>query len=605
MENPIVLDCEVYPNYFLLALKRIKDDKILTFELIGEESTFTVKERNRIKGILVQHFTVGFNSRNYDIPIIFYALKGKTAKEICDLSNKIINEYKYGWLVNQKHDLPSHQALTHCDLQEPSPGVMISLKLYGGRLHSNKLQDLPIEPNSTLTVLEMNATKVYCINDLDTTIDLFNQVKERIQLRFDMGEKYNLNLLSKSDAQIAEAVIKQELEKINPNINFSKPPSLEKLKIKSYKYQPPNFIKFETKELQDALELIKNETFKVGNNGSIVLPDTIKKLKIKIGETQYQLGIGGLHSKDKSTSIIPEKNYFLIDKDVASYYPAIILNNKLYPKNLTSSFLNVYKSLVESRLNAKKSGDKVVNESLKIVINGSFGKIENRYSALYSPDLMIAVTLTGQLSLLMLIEQLELSNIQVVSANTDGFVSYFYKEKFRDYESISTEWENVTGFELEETEYKALYSRDVNNYLAVTEKGYKGKGIFTLGDIGKNPSSDICVEAVISLLKDGTPVSKTIKECENIKKFLHVRTVNGGATYKGSYLGRVVRWVYVKNGDTIYYKKPNKIGNHNKVPKSDNSLPIMELKGVPEDLDYERYISESLDILDDIGLTKL
>ena len=41
---------------------------------------------------------------------------------------------------------------------------------------------------------------------------------------------------------------------------------------------------------------------------------------------------------------------------------------------------------------------------------------------LYSPDLLINTTITGQLTLLMLIEMITLSGGKVKSANTDGIV---------------------------------------------------------------------------------------------------------------------------------------------------------------------------------------
>ena len=114
-----------------------------------------------------------------------------------------------------------------------------------------------------------------------------------------------------------------------------------------------------------------------------------------------------------------------MDCDVASYYPSIILNQGLCPANIGENFLRVYKKIVDERLKAKKEGDKVVSESLKIVINGSFGKFGSKFSALYAPEMLLQVTLTGQLALLMLIEKLENADIKVISANTDGVVSVF------------------------------------------------------------------------------------------------------------------------------------------------------------------------------------
>ena len=59
---------------------------------------------------------------------------------------------------------------------------------------------------------------------------------------------------------------------------------------------------------------------------------------------------------------------------------------------------------------------------MEVVVNGTFGKLGNMFSIIYSPDLLFQVTLTGQLTLLLLIERLELAGVRVVSANTDGIV---------------------------------------------------------------------------------------------------------------------------------------------------------------------------------------
>ena len=52
----------------------------------------------------------------------------------------------------------------------------------------------------------------YCHNDLHTTKILYDAIKPQIALREQMSEQYNIDLRPKSDAQIAECIIKHELE---------------------------------------------------------------------------------------------------------------------------------------------------------------------------------------------------------------------------------------------------------------------------------------------------------------------------------------------------------------------------------------------------------
>lgn len=598
MNDLITLDCEVYRNYWLASFKNINNGKMVNIEIKGADNRLSKHDTTKLNTIMHRKTTFGFNSNNFDLPIILYALSGATASELCDMSNHIIENNSPDWLTMQRYSLTKPSSYKHFDISQPAPSVMASLKLYGGRLNSHTLQDLPIAPNSTLTDAEMVDILTYCENDLNTNIELYRAIEKQIALRVKMSKMYGQDLLSKSDAQIAETVIKSELQKKGARKYLKAPQFADDA---TFRYNAPNYISFKTKQLQDALSFIKQHNFEIDGRGSIKLPKELKSLKIALGQSVYQLGVGGIHSTEKSQTVIPNDNQILADRDVASYYPNIILNLGLYPKHLGESFLTIYEQIVKDRLKAKATGDSVTSDSLKICINGSFGKLGSKYSALYSPDLMMTVTLTGQLALLMLIERLELAGVSVVSANTDGFVSLMDKELYSLYDDICAKWQAVTAFELEETRYKALYSRDVNNYLAVTfDDKAKGKGIFTVNPLTKNPQAPICTYAVQQLLIHGAPLAKTILNHDNMNDFLRVRSVTGGAVWRGEYLGRVVRWVYTKDGDIITYKK-----NGNKVPLSDGAMPVMTLSDMPDDIDYYRYINEAKTILDDLGVTAL
>jgi hypothetical protein len=250
---------------------------------------------------------------------------------------------------------------------------------------------------------------------------------------------------------------------------------------------------------------------------------------------------------------------------------------------------------VTERLAAKAAGDKVKAESLKICVNGSFGKLGSPYSTLYAPELMVQVTVTGQLSLLMLIDQLESNGIPVVSGNTDGVVVKCPVAKEEQMEAIRTQWQLTTGFVLEQTFYAGIYSRDVNNYIAIKYDGtVKAKGCYSGTTMSKNPQNEICNIAVAEYLKCGRPFRETIMACRDITKFVSVRNVKGGAIKDKEYLGKVVRWYYATGAKgTIDYKT-----NGNSVPKTNGAKPLMVLPDMlPMDVDYEWYIRECKEML--------
>lgn len=251
----------------------------------------------------------------------------------------------------------------------------------------------------------------------------------------------------------------------------------------------------------------------------------------------------------------------------------------------------------------------------KVTLNGAFGKLGSIYSTLYSPDLLLFVTITGQLSLLMLIDAAEREGIPVVSANTDGAVFRCPKHlKSRLYE-ITKAWENATGFTLEDTHYRSLYNASVNAYVAVKTDGTaKCKGPIanpwregdTRSQLMKNPQMTVVSNAVVDLMTKGTPIEETIRNCCDIRDFVTVVNVKGGGTWQEKYLGKVVRYYWSKDGAEILYCDPHpSTGNFKKVSKSDGCRPIMDLpddmSDLPSDLDYDRYIQAATEALQDYG----
>jgi len=589
----LVLDCEVYQNYFLLMFKKLETGKYATIEMFEGQSI----DPRRINRLMTSDTTISFNGNSYDLYIIAAALAGWKCSQIKELSDDLIKSKLPAWKIAQQHDLELPQ-WDHVDLFEVAPGKA-SLKIYGGRLNAPRMQDLPIEPDAMISADQAAEMRKYCANDLDTTERLYRALESQIRLREEMGQQYGgIDLRSKSDAQIAEAVIKHELTELT-----GKSYKPRKVEVGSLlKYEDPGFVEFQSPHLQEVFRMVLNSDFPVGLNGSVQLPKELQDKKIMIGETEYRMGIGGLHSCEKSRTVKATSEQILADFDVASYYPNIILKQRLSPKSMGADFLTVYKDIVARRLKAKAAGDKVTADTLKIVVNGSFGKLGSMYSSLYAPELMIQTTVTGQLCLLMLIEMLEGAGAKVVSANTDGVVVLFDKALEDKIMGVTFEWSMQTSFELERSDYRSLHSRDVNNYIAVKLDGKtKRKGVYADPLLNKNADFQIVSDAVANYLSAGTSLSNTILTSNDVTRFVHIRTVTGGAVWRGQFLGKAVRFYYsaeVMQGEAIHYAR-----NSNRVPRSEGAKPMMELpEKMPCDMDYGKYLLLARAALADVGV---
>lgn len=648
-KQELLWDVEVYPNYYCVLFKHDATKKFIAFERREILSINELPNLSKLKWVFDNFTVVGFNSRNFDCVIATVILAGGNCREVKKACDMLILEEERGDDVLRMFGLPKIE-FDSIDLIEVAP-LKANLKIYGGRLHTKRMQDLPFKPDTELTEAQADIVFSYCANDLEQTGDLRKCLSEQIALRKELGSEYKLDLRSKSDAQIAETVLAQELTK-KLGRKLHKP----KLNVgERHKYDAPHFLFFNSPLMRHVFKTVINAEFVVNELGRIDLPPEVDALKIRIGNTDYQMGVGGLHSCEKSAAHEANDGYRLIDRDVASYYPNIILNCNLYPNHLGIEFLNIYRTIVAQRLAAKtrvgeieqelealkmEVGDNVLQkiklleeemyrkksetDTKKTAINGSFGKLGSHYSILFAPKLLMQVTMTGQLSLLMLIERLELTGISVVSANTDGIVMKVHVSQENLLKGIIEKWEKDTGFNTEATEYLAMYSRDVNNYIAIKKKfdkkenryisepdGFKGKGAFAdpWGDkksgamvLHKNPSSQICIQAVVAHITTGADIETFMRSCADIKQFISVRTVKGGGYKEGyGYLGKSVRW-YTATGETapIVYAQSG-----NKVPKTDGAKPCMTLPdALPDDIDYGWYVREAQDMLVDLGFTQ-
>jgi hypothetical protein len=653
-------DTECFPNYWLLKL-RPQGGAAFTFALRAGER-FDPASIGQIKRLFSLFLTVSFNGNYYDVPMLAAALAGYTCEQLKFLSDRIIVEGVKPWELG----LPEWSPADHIDVMEVAPGAG-SQKTYAGRIHCKTMRDLPYEPNRHLSPAEILVVDDYCENDLSVLEDLFTALAPQLQQREELSKRYGLDLRSKSDAQLAEAVIKRRCEQAlgrkiyKPEIDWNL----------AFRYEPPAFLSFQLPQLQNTFSLVKEAVFRLGASGAVVMPANLDGLAVTIGSSVYRLGIGGLHSSEKCVVHRADEYTILRDADVASYYPSLILNSGKYPLALGPAFLREFALIKDERLKAKalekelkKQGFSVTsvefiaahteNEGGKIMINGTFGKTGSPFSVLFAPEMLIQTTVTGQLALLMLIEWHELNGIPVVSANTDGIVIACPRHLVAVSDALIKEWERRTGLEMETSEYAAIYSRDVNNYFAVKTSGeVKRKGEYSKAGLveKKNPDVEICSDAVAEYLSKGVPIIYTLAACRDIRKFVTVQKVAGGAVKlwgegprkdakvrdmvpvllaagwvkdgrkwrKGEqltdattayrqcfapqspeFLGKVIRWYYSAAAPgPIVYKT-----NGNTVSLSYGAKPCMVLPDeLPADIDYAWYIANCESILKDIGHT--
>lgn len=689
------VDTECFPNYWLFGIRYATGD-VWQCRAIGPHASLSADDRETIRRICSSVPICTFNGERYDLWMIAAALAGYTVGQLKAINDKIIAERVKPWTLG----IPRWRPADHIDVMEVIPGAG-GQKYKAGVIHYRTMMESPVDFNAHLTPEQMREVDTYNANDLGQLLALHDAVRPQIALREKLTARYGIDLRSKSDAQVAEAVLKARCEAA-----LGRPiPKQDADVTQTFRYDPPAYLSFTSPQLNDLLRVVREGTFYIGKRApkkppkdgesrepklKVLGPVELEEYEFDIDGLALTAGLGGMHSSEETVAHHADDDTMLVDIDVASYYPNLMLNAGAWPDALGPQFLIEYGGITNERICAK-SDEKVLAERLadlratsrvtpsreidseirqvelalieakamnnggKIAANGTFGKTGSVFSVLFAPKMMIQTTLTGQLSLLMLIEWMHAAGVRVISANTDGIVTKFRRELLPVMRAVVKRWEMVTSLEMEETHYRSIYSRDVNNYLAVTAQGkVKRKGIYAPTDLilKKAPDLEICADACAEFVKNGTPVADTILSCGDVRKFVTIQNVAGGAVkwwgegprsdlkvadmlprlaahgwskrgvrwvhpdhpeplkaadaYAATFapqvpepLAKVVRWYYSRNAPgPIRYASGKKAGHL--VGNSWGARPAMNLPdSLPEDIDYVYYIDIATQMLRD------
>lgn len=201
-------------------------------------------------------------------------------------------------------------------------------------------------------------------------------------------------------------------------------------------------------------------------------------LNVVIDGLRIDFGVGGIHASLSEKAVKETKKYKIRDADVSSMYPNIAISNKVFPAHLSEVFCEVYESLyIQRKSYGKKTAE---NAMLKLALNGTYGKSNDKYSVFYDPQYTMTITINGQLSLLMLVDMLlKIDGMKIIQLNTDGVTVAMLRDTEDQYNKVCEEWQKIVKLELEFVDYKKMLIRDVNNYIAIKmDDSVKRKGAY-------------------------------------------------------------------------------------------------------------------------------
>ena len=474
---------------------------VVIADLVAEKEEVIIDDSGKLKSFYESHkdyLWVGFNSSAYDQWILKSILAGYNPY---DMNEHLITKKMKGW---QFSDSLRDYKLYNYDCYLENKGSLKRLEGYmGSSIHESSV-DFRI--NRPLTEDEIKETVKYCRHDVSETIKVFCKRKSEFDALFSLIKLYNLPLedITKTKAQCSATVLGAEKHEYDDEWNFP----LEKECIEGIK------------KYTNVVDWFSSSESRVPN----------AELNVVVGGCPCTFAQGGVHGAIKNYF---EKGRFLC-ADVASLYPSEMIQYNLLSRSAKNK--DRYVEIYHKRLQLKAEGKKKEQAPYKIVLNATYGIQNFKYSPMYDPQRAHRVCFLGQLALLDLCEKIEHLG-QIVQQNTDGVYIKINETKGceEEFYRICEDWEKRYRLNLEFDVVKALYQKDVNNYIEVYEKVDKNGNpiIKAKGAMVKDLSEldydlPIVNFAIRAYFVYGVPPEKTVQDNNNLidfQKIYHVSSL--------------------------------------------------------------------------------
>lgn len=444
---------------------------------------------------------VGFNSRHYDQFILKTILCGLNPKECNDfIIEKGLSGYAFSPLLNQ---FP----LNNYDVME---GNDRGLKSFEGFMGNNiKESSVPFDIDRKLTQEEIEEVVRYCTHDVEQTIEVFMERISDFDAHMGLLKMFKLPLsyINKTKVQLSAEILGAVKHNWDDEFDIHTP---ECAVVKKYT------------QVVEWFKNPENHHYKDGNNAH--------QLKLKMAGVDMVFGWGGVHG---ALEHYHEEGYFL-NMDVSSLYPSIdiLFSEYCFSRSVPAEGLEKYKWIKSHRLELKAQGKKKEQAPLKIVLNGTYGAMKDKFNKLYDPRGANNTCVFGQILVgVDLLERLEETGVcKIIQVNTDGILVKLNRyEDFDLIDDVAHEWEQRTGLELEFDDYGwgEIFQKDVNNYVIIDEWGhYKSKGAYVKGLSSLDYDLPIVNKALIEYMTKGIPVKRTIMDCDDLKEFQMVKKIS-------------------------------------------------------------------------------
>lgn len=528
-----IYDCEVFSHDWIVVARRPDES--------GERVVFHNDNYALAQWIdSMREPVLGcYNTKHYDqwiLKAIYHGAEPGLVKELSDFIFAGNNGWNFEFL-NYK-EVP----WINFDLMDDIP-VPLRLKEIEGNLGMDiEESSISFDLDRPLTEQELEEVIRYCCHDVDATVQLYHERKDYLQSKISVGAMCGLS---------AGESLRLTNAKLTAEFLGAKAPNWEWHDKDVYEF-PDNLI---ITKYPQVIEFFAD-----------IDPERKRKLEIDIAGVPHTIAWGGLHGARECYREERTETRRISSRDVTSYYPSLMIQNGYMSRNVPDP--DEFRRVYERRLAAKKAGDKATADALKLVLNTTYGAMNNQYNKLYDPRMALAVCVSGQLYLIDLIEKLEeIPTFRLIQSNTDGLIISYEADHEAEIDAVIDEWSQRTGFGMEADEVQKIVQKDVNNYvLRNTDGKVKVKGGYVANYEGgdwMNRSLVIVAKAIVANLLDGVPPEETINACDDLEQFQII--CKAGSTYDKVVWQSPVGEVEVQNVNRVFASTDQSAGTLYKV----------------------------------------
>ena len=293
----IVYDIEIFPNVFHCVCKDTETNILYKFEISNRKNQLT-KLVDFFFYKNIDKMFCGYNNKHYDDVVInymidyYYKLDGLSYIAVCkslfNLSQTIITSEEGDTSKFKRWKYAKYFYSMDLLTMLFSSKLRVGLKEMQVTMNYKNVEEYDGDFDQPLLDSNIDDMIAYNINDVESTTELLNRLKDDVQLRLFIEQEYGIDALSMDSVKFGETLLlKKYCEQTNLSEQYVKSlrSPMDYIPLKDVILP---FVRYKNPILQDVLKDMKSQTVYSKERKGY-------EKKFVLSNVRYSVGVGGIH----------------------------------------------------------------------------------------------------------------------------------------------------------------------------------------------------------------------------------------------------------------------------------------------------------------------